>query len=1020
MIAEAGKLAKNSTTLAYDNVCCDNSVGDDVRGETSEVAFGINHGNLGGEIDPALDSGKTDAADPFVDADMRKPGTRNVERRDTSDHVEASRGKKSKGSKKHQAASVKGLDLPMIAEAGKLAKDSTTLAYDNVCCDNSVGDNVRGETSEVAFGINHGNLGGEIDPALASGKTDAADPFVDVDMRKPGTRNVERRDTSDHVEASSGKKSKGSKKHQAASVKGLDLPMIAEAGKLTKDSTTLAYEKVYCDNSVGDDVRGETSEVALGSNHGILGGEFDATLPPKQTDAADPFVGIDMYKPGTVKVERSETSDHIEASRGRESKRSKKHQAASVEGLNMLEVVEPGKLKKESATLVHEKFQCDNSDGDDETGKIEKEKKILLQNEDPKPTLSVEPYSVGLDNTEMNSKGRVISSKSLQSSDMSGTGDSDDKKRKKSKKSKGSDQKGQTSSSGIEDANGVGGAIPLKPELDKVSFSNETNEKHNTLFQNEKTKVSKVKAVNTPVTGIDKDADNACGNQVDIVPQIQVAKIQEDVEGSDYKVKKKSKKTETSAKSLPDPMGNVVTVDPALPFIKKKGKTIQTKKTEKTRFGRKGPTEQLTDSMLEAEKDIGTRIVCSKPCSVPGTNDHSEVPSDIFACNAERPPHEADIRDDKHSSGCTDKGDDHMEVPKFENTKISYIDNFGPSQRQHEVAPGKDLDVKDIQIERSDKELLSTKKTKKHNVGSLGTSPGLQKSLNSNDCQGFKEKPQDDFFDVVKVQVPMPQTKKVETMANTHYGKTLTTAGDRAKDPFSRFHEKCDSIAHEASKTKIVDASGISSPVHSSVVRVPFRAGDNAFVKENSADWDASGSTSESPDVGVHKNRQGREIKSQSKCNPVTAIKASSKKIGKVLNNSSYQKSSFATSGTIFNDTSSDSSDDEGEINNSETSTQSPSDSSSSSSSDYLEGTNHKPQNALYGGKRKESGGDNLIYSRSGGPAEYMTLDMILKCSSSYKKAKLTASQSQLEETESQPVDFVLDSLADPYPITPS
>ncbi|XP_043724229.1 uncharacterized protein LOC122671192 [Telopea speciosissima] len=298
VVAEPGKLTKDGTTLAYENVCSDNSVGDVVRGETSEVAFGINHGNLGGEIDPALASGKTDAADPFVDVDMRKPGTRNVERWDTSDLVETSRGKKSKRSKKHQAASVKGLDLPMIAEAGKLAKDSTTLAYDNVCSDNSVGDNVRGETSEVAFGINHGNLGGEIDPALASGKTDAADPFVDVDMRKPGTRNVERRDTSDHVEASRRKKSKGSKKHRAASVKGLDLPIIAEAGKLAKDSTTLAYDNVCCDNSVGDDVRGETSEVAFGINHGNLGGEIDPALDSGKTDAADPFVDVDIRNPG--------------------------------------------------------------------------------------------------------------------------------------------------------------------------------------------------------------------------------------------------------------------------------------------------------------------------------------------------------------------------------------------------------------------------------------------------------------------------------------------------------------------------------------------------------------------------------------------------------------------------------------------------------------------------------------------------------------------------------------------------
>ncbi|KAJ4961214.1 hypothetical protein NE237_021124 [Protea cynaroides] len=1050
MIAEAGNLTKDSTALVYENVRCDNNVGDDTRGDTSEVALGNNHENLGGEFDAALAPEKTDAADPFVGIDMYKTGTSKVERRDTSDHIEASGGRKSKKSKKHQATNVKGLDLPMIAEAGNRTKDSTTLVYENVRCDNNVGDDTRAETSEVAFGNNHGNFGGEFDAALAPEKTDAAVPFVDGSMLKSSISHVERKDTSNHIEASRGRKSNGSKKYQATSVKELDLPMIAEAGNLTKDSTTLVYENVRCDNNVGDDTRGETSEVAFGNSHGNLGGEFDAAFVPEKTDAADPFVGIDMYKTGTSKVERRDTSDHIEASGGRKSKKSKKQQAASVEGLKIPMVVEPGNLIKESTVLVHETFICDNNDnnngGDDGTGKTEKEKKSLLQDVNPKPTLSAAPNcklkSLGLDKTEMNSKSGIISSKLLQSSDISEAGDSGNKRRKKSKKSKDSDQKWQTSSSGIENANGVGGAIPLKSELDKASVSghcdDETNEKHDTLFRNEELKVSKAKAVNAPVTGLEK-ADNICMNQVDLMPPIQVAEIKKAVEGSDYKVKGKSKRTESSANNLPDPKvekQDVITVDPALSFDKKKGKNVQSKNTKKTRLGKKGPKEQLADSLSEAEKDIGSRIICSKPCSIPGANEPSEVPSDIFACHTERSSHESDIRDDrhssshtdkgnehmevskfirdvKHSSGYTDKGNEYMEVPKFESAKISYIDNFGPGERQHEFAPGKELDIKDIQIEKSNKELPSIKKTKKNNVHSLGTSPALQESLNLNDNQGFQEKPQDSSFDVVKVQAPISKNQKGEAIANTHSRKISTTAGDRVKDLPSHLHEICDFTAHLASKTKIVDASGIGSPVHSSVVLVPFNAGDNAFVKGNSADWDASSSSSESPGIGVRKNIQSRGLNSRSKCNPVAAVKASSKKIGQVLNNSSHQKSLFATSGTIFKDSSSDSSEDEGEINNSGTSTKSPSDSSSSSSSDYLEGTNHSPQNALYVRKRKETGGDNLIFSQSGGPMD-LSLDMILRSSRSYKKAKLTASQSQRGETESQPVDFVLDSLVDP------
>ncbi|XP_042487373.1 dentin sialophosphoprotein-like isoform X2 [Macadamia integrifolia] len=989
------KEKKKKPSIPYDQVDYAILSGKNIREEeTSMVALGNNHGNLEGEIGAALATEQTNAADSFVGLDISEPGTSKLERGNTSDHIEASRVRKSKGSKKHQPGS----------------------------SDNNARDDASGDTFEVALEVNHENLGGETDAALAFGKIDAAGPFVDDDMLKLGTRNVVRRDTSDHIEASRGRKSKGTKKHHAASVKGVDLPVIVEPGMLLKDGKTLVYENVSCDNSVGKNVREETSEVAVRSKHGNSGGEFDAALSPEKTDAADPFVGIDMSKRGTSKAKRRNTSDLLDASGGRKLKRSKKHKDASVEGLKMPVVVEPGNLTKESTTLVHKNIRCDNSDGDDGTGKTE-EKKTHLQNEDPEPTLSAAPNSklksMGLDKKEMNSKGGFISSNLLQSSDVSGTGDSVDKKRKKPKKYKDSDQKVQTSSSGIEYTNGVGGAIPLKPEVNKASFSDhlgdETNGEHDTLFRNEKATVSKVKTVNAPVTGLDKDADNACGNQVDLVPQIQVAKVQEPVEGNEYKVKKKSKKTETSARNLPDPTEKIqdaVTVDSALPFDKKKGKNVQTKNTKKTRLGKKDPTEQLMDSMSEAEKDIGSRIICSKPCPVPETNEPSEVPSDIFAHNTERLPHEADNREEKHSSIRIGKGSDIMEVPKFESARISYIDNFGPSQRQHEVAPGKELDIKDIPIERSDKELPSNKKTKKHNVNSLGNSPYLQKSLSSNDNQGFTEKPQGDPFDVVKVQAPMLKTKKVEARVDSHNRKTSTTAGDKEKGLPSCFCEKGDSIAHEASRIKVVDASGISSPVHSSVVGVPFRAGDNAYVKENSADWDASGFSSESTDVGVHKGIQGRELKSRVKSNPVVAVKASSKKIGEALNNSSHQKSLYATSGTIFNDSSSDSSEDESAINNSDTSTKSPSGYSSSSSSDYLEGANHTPRNALYGGKSKENGEGNLIYSQSCGPAEYITLDMILKCSRSYKKAKLTASQSQLEE--SQPIDFVLDSLADP------
>ncbi|KAJ6355969.1 hypothetical protein OIU78_004153 [Salix suchowensis] len=60
--------------------------------------------------------------------------------------------------------------------------------------------------------------------------------------------------------------------------------------------------------------------------------------------------------------------------------------------------------------------------------------------------------------------------------------------------------------------------------------------------------------------------------------------------------------------------------------------------------------------------------------------------------------------------------------------------------------------------------------------------------------------------------------------------------------------------------------------------------------------------------------------------------------------------------------------------------------------------------------KSREGGGKNFKKPLSSG----LTLEKILRSSSGYKKAKLTVSQSQHEDTESEPVDFVPDSQANP------
>ncbi|KAE8023594.1 hypothetical protein FH972_009271 [Carpinus fangiana] len=136
--------------------------------------------------------------------------------------------------------------------------------------------------------------------------------------------------------------------------------------------------------------------------------------------------------------------------------------------------------------------------------------------------------------------------------------------------------------------------------------------------------------------------------------------------------------------------------------------------------------------------------------------------------------------------------------------------------------------------------------------------------------------------------------------------------------------------------------------------------------------------------------------------------------IGEVVNNSEQDKSLLAKLGAIFKDDSSGSSEDEDGMVKSDASTRTPSE--NSFSSDYSDGESNpnlnSPRNGSYDSKRKKGDRRSITKAFSSSGEKSLTLDTILRSSSRYKKAKLTASQSQLEDTESQPVDFVPDSQA--------
>ncbi|CAI9299990.1 unnamed protein product [Lactuca saligna] len=143
----------------------------------------------------------------------------------------------------------------------------------------------------------------------------------------------------------------------------------------------------------------------------------------------------------------------------------------------------------------------------------------------------------------------------------------------------------------------------------------------------------------------------------------------------------------------------------------------------------------------------------------------------------------------------------------------------------------------------------------------------------------------------------------------------------------------------------------------------------------------------------------GRSLKSQKKITkqqPTTQVKNLKKNVPGV-------KSLLSTPGTIFGDNSDDSSADDNAIINSDSSTRTPSRNPSSP------GESDSSIDSRRYVKRKEGGGNNNMNSQS--RLKNISMSELLKSSSRYKKARFTAaSQSQVNDTESEPVDFVPES----------
>ncbi|CAI9775339.1 unnamed protein product [Fraxinus pennsylvanica] len=326
----------------------------------------------------------------------------------------------------------------------------------------------------------------------------------------------------------------------------------------------------------------------------------------------------------------------------------------------------------------------------------------------------------------------------------------------------------------------------------------------------------------------------------------------------------------------------------------------------------------------------------------------------------------------------TDLRTDNL-VNNFENEDegINFKSYFIPSQQQDKVASSGGVKVST----KSNQKRKAEKNKKKHDSPSVSATLNVQNSVKSYENQECEN------TSVIRHEKLPSNHDHSEVMLNTK--KSLKVSENL---------EKASSQTDVAGTGTLQKPEETPSAYDSEAIRA-------AAARSEENNKSLAGSSSKRSTTFTE---NGRDKSRQSDvANQIT----SSKNAGIVLNSSQPKKSLLAKSGTVFWDNVSESSGDENGTINSNSSTCTPSDSSSSSGNS--EGESELSQKSTRNGsncaKKTFAGGKNILKSDLSGQKN-ITMDMLLRSSASFKKAKHIATQQVLEDAESQPVDFVPDS----------
>ncbi|KAI3423050.1 uncharacterized protein J3R85_011342 [Psidium guajava] len=354
-----------------------------------------------------------------------------------------------------------------------------------------------------------------------------------------------------------------------------------------------------------------------------------------------------------------------------------------------------------------------------------------------------------------------------------------------------------------------------------------------------------------------------------------------------------------------------------------------------------------------------------------------KAPSHTMEGNSEDDPPQS-IRDvDLLPSGDhLDRVNNHSKVVN-ERDSINFSDYFVPRQLQQEALAPDNSVVDGGTKENGAAKKVKGKRRKKADATVDGSSSWLKSSVMSNGPQEGQKSPTGNSYSI----------QLQESLANDKNGK---------EPPVGPGSTDLSFLSSKSDKFKIIAEEALGAKV---IVATPNLEKDS----ETSA---ASGSDMKRTKIVKAGNNRRSEVDRYR----LAVRKSSHQHTGEVVGTSGSKKSLLATSVAIFKDESSGSSAEVERIEGSDASTRTPSD---TLLSDYSDGDSNANLNSPRDGNlsRKDDGGSSMKKSQTSDRKD-LTLDKILRSSSRYKKAKLAASQSQLEDSESQPLEFVPDSQA--------